>query len=62
MGTVLIGGLLSSLLLTLLLVPIIYTWIMGGVEQGRAARRARQAAQAHGAPAFERPVVSTLRN
>ncbi len=44
MGTVLIGGLLSSLILTLALVPIMYTWIMGWVdarERRRTARRAR---------------------
>jgi hydrophobic/amphiphilic exporter-1 (mainly G- bacteria), HAE1 family len=39
MGTVLIGGLLSSLILTLFLVPVIYTWVVGFVDK-RAARRA----------------------
>ena len=45
MGTVLIGGLLSSLILTLALVPVMYTYIMGAVdkrEHARAARRARE--------------------
>ncbi len=39
MGTVLIGGLLSSLILTLFLVPVIYAWVAGGIEK-RADRRA----------------------
>jgi len=33
MGTVLIGGLLSSLVLTLALVPVMYTYIMGWAER-----------------------------
>jgi Cu/Ag efflux pump CusA len=39
MGTVLIGGLLSSLILTLFLVPVVYCWIVGWLE-ARADRRA----------------------
>ena len=39
MGTVLIGGLLSSLILTLFLVPVIYTWVVGFID-ARAQRRA----------------------
>jgi HAE1 family hydrophobic/amphiphilic exporter-1 len=39
MGTVLIGGLLSSLILTLFLVPVIDVWIVGGIER-RADRKA----------------------
>ena len=39
MGTVLIGGLLSSLILTLFLVPVVYAWVAGGIER-RADRRA----------------------
>jgi HAE1 family hydrophobic/amphiphilic exporter-1 len=42
MGTVLIGGLVSSLILTLALVPVMYTFIMGWVdrrERKHAARR-----------------------
>jgi len=39
MGTVLIGGLLSSLILTLFLVPVVYTWLVGGID-ARARRRA----------------------
>jgi hydrophobic/amphiphilic exporter-1 (mainly G- bacteria), HAE1 family len=46
MGTVLIGGLTSSLILTLLLVPVMYSFIMGWVdkrEHKRDARRQREA-------------------
>ena len=39
MGTVLIGGLLSSLILTLFLVPVVYCWVVGGLEK-RADKRA----------------------
>jgi HAE1 family hydrophobic/amphiphilic exporter-1 len=39
MGTVLIGGLLSSLILTLFLVPVVYAWLAGAIER-RADRRA----------------------
>lgn len=39
MGTVLIGGLLSSLILTLFLVPVVYCWVVGWLEH-RADRRA----------------------
>jgi HAE1 family hydrophobic/amphiphilic exporter-1 len=39
MGTVLIGGLLSSLILTLFLVPVVYAWVAGGIER-RADKRA----------------------
>jgi len=42
MGTVLIGGLLSSLVLTLFLVPVIYTWVVGRIER-RAQKRADRA-------------------
>ncbi len=41
MGTVLIGGLLSSLILTLFLVPMVYNTWMGALER-RAARRAQR--------------------
>jgi HAE1 family hydrophobic/amphiphilic exporter-1 len=37
MGTVLIGGLLSSLILTLFLVPVIYAWVVGFIDR-RAER------------------------
>ncbi|MBC5810290.1 MAG: efflux RND transporter permease subunit [Candidatus Eremiobacteraeota bacterium] len=46
MGTVLIGGLMSSLILTLVLVPVMYTWIMGwkdGYDRRKAAKRAMRA-------------------
>ena len=43
MGTVLIGGLISSLILTLALVPVMYTWIMGGVERWQRRRGAKRA-------------------
>jgi HAE1 family hydrophobic/amphiphilic exporter-1 len=39
MGTVLIGGLLSSLILTLFLVPVVYAWVGGAIER-RADKRA----------------------
>jgi len=58
MGTVLIGGLLSSLILTLALVPVMYTFIMGAVdkrEHKRAAKRARDTESS--LPDFERPVA-----
>ncbi|GAC1498584.1 MAG: efflux RND transporter permease subunit [Vulcanimicrobiaceae bacterium] len=57
MGTVLIGGLLSSLVLTLALVPVMYTFVMGAAEsrdRRKAARRARDAERA--LPEFDRPV------
>ncbi len=48
MGTVIIGGLLSSLFLTLFLVPVVYTWIMSRVDNAakrRLERKIRLAAQ-----------------
>jgi len=42
MGTVLIGGLLSSLILTLFLVPVIYIWVVGRIDRREARRRARR--------------------
>jgi hydrophobic/amphiphilic exporter-1 (mainly G- bacteria), HAE1 family len=47
MGTVLIGGLLSSLILTLFLVPVVYAWVAGGIEK-RADRRALAAEHRRG--------------
>ena len=41
MGTVLIGGLISSLILTLFLVPVIYTWVIGRVERNEQRRAAK---------------------
>lgn len=50
MGTVIIGGLLSSLILTLFLVPMIYnTWI-GGLERRADARAMREEMQPAHAP------------
>ena len=46
MGTVLIGGLLSSLILTLFLVPVIYTWVVGFIDK-RAARRVLRVDEDH---------------
>lgn len=43
MGTVLIGGLLSSLILTLFLVPVVYAWLVGRAE--RVADRRALAAE-----------------
>jgi uncharacterized protein (DUF2062 family) len=57
MGTVLIGGLVSSLILTLALVPVMYTYIMGAVDKRdhrRAAKRARE--EEHNIADFEAPV------
>jgi antibiotic biosynthesis monooxygenase (ABM) superfamily enzyme len=41
MGTVIIGGLMSSLILTLFLVPMVYNTWMGWLER-RADARARR--------------------
>jgi hydrophobic/amphiphilic exporter-1 (mainly G- bacteria), HAE1 family len=46
MGTVLIGGLLSSLILTLFLVPVVYAWVAGAIER-RADKRALTAEHTH---------------
>ena len=56
MGTVLIGGLLSSLILTLALVPVMYTYIMSWVErhEGLKARK-RVHDEELVVPDFERP-------
>jgi HAE1 family hydrophobic/amphiphilic exporter-1 len=45
MGTVLIGGLLSSLVLTLLLVPVMYTYVMGWAEKRRPHVRSASASE-----------------
>ena len=58
MGTVLIGGLFSSLILTLALVPVMYTYIMGGVEKRERKREAKRDREARPAlPEFERRPV-----
>jgi HAE1 family hydrophobic/amphiphilic exporter-1 len=46
MGTVLIGGLTSSLILTLLLVPVMYSYIMGWVDKRERASEARRKREA----------------
>ncbi len=53
MGVVLIGGLLSSLILTLFLVPVIDVWIVGGIER-RADRKA--AKREHAPDVDETPI------
>jgi HAE1 family hydrophobic/amphiphilic exporter-1 len=53
MGTVLIGGLLSSLILTLFLVPVVYSWVVGWIEL-RADRRAMRHEHADDEPVLER--------
>ncbi len=52
MGTVLIGGLISSLILTLALVPVIYVFVMGLAD--RRGHRAHSMSDEHGLPDFER--------
>jgi HAE1 family hydrophobic/amphiphilic exporter-1 len=53
MGTVLIGGLISSLILTLALVPVMYTYVMGWVDRRERRRAARHRAEAErGLPEF----------
>ena len=55
MGTVLIGGLISSLILTLALVPVIYVFVMGFAERrGRSQRGSAEVAL----PEFERAPAS----
>jgi HAE1 family hydrophobic/amphiphilic exporter-1 len=54
LALVVIGGLISSTVLTLLLVPVLYTALETRRER-RAARRARHRAAPAGAPAAERP-------
>ncbi len=56
MGTVLIGGLLSSLILTLALVPVMYVFIMGYAER-RGRRHAPSAGDEIALPEFERAPV-----
>src|SRR5579864_3236199 len=51
MGTVIIGGLLSSLILTLFLVPMIYNTWMGYFERRADERAVRQELQPQGIPA-----------
>jgi Cu/Ag efflux pump CusA len=47
MGRAIIGGVITSTLLTLVVVPVLYTYLDGWTERRRASRAAkRQAAQA----------------
>lgn len=58
MGTVLIGGLISSLVLTLALVPVVYTYVMGAVDARTRRREAKRArVEEHELPKLERPPV-----
>jgi HAE1 family hydrophobic/amphiphilic exporter-1 len=53
MGTVLIGGLVSSLILTLALVPVMYTYVMGWVDRRERRRAAKRTAGIdHALPEF----------
>ena len=56
MGVVLIGGLLSSLILTLFLVPVVYCWLMGRSE--RQSRQTGDARSEMAAPACRACAVS----
>jgi hydrophobic/amphiphilic exporter-1 (mainly G- bacteria), HAE1 family len=47
MGTVIIGGLTSSLFLTLFLVPVVYVALVGFVEKRRQRAEAKRLAQPH---------------
>ncbi len=51
LGTVVIGGLLSSLLLTLVVIPIVYLWIAPGPPQEKKAERERARGTALPVPA-----------
>ena len=51
MGTVLIGGLVSSLVLTLALVPVMYTYVMGWVDGRERRNHARAALHDETSPA-----------
>lgn len=47
MGTVIIGGLMSSLFLTLFLVPVVYVWLVGRIDRAAQRRRERRLQLAH---------------
>jgi len=55
MGTVIIGGLVSSLFLTLFLVPVVYLALVGFVERRRQLKEGRARAGVQGEPGFELP-------
>ena len=44
MGRAIIGGVITSTLLTLVVVPVIYTYLVSGSERWKARRAARRAA------------------
>ena len=46
MGRAIIGGVITSTLLTLVVVPVLYTYLDACTSVGRARRRARAAAHA----------------
>jgi hypothetical protein len=54
MGTVLIGGLMSSLVLTLALVPVIYVFIMGLADRRGRRKIATTLGDERALPEFER--------
>ena len=60
MGTVLIGGLMSSLVLTLALVPVMYVWVMGLVERFGRRRAAGASSRVAGGELPEFPLRTTV--
>ena len=63
LAIVVIGGLISSTLLTLVVLPTIYNLVEGGREkrkEKRAARKAAKAGEAASAPVSKEPVFETL--
>jgi hydrophobic/amphiphilic exporter-1 (mainly G- bacteria), HAE1 family len=50
MGRAIIGGVITSTLLTLIVVPVIYSYLDGWSERRKAKRAARAARRAAGAP------------
>ena len=46
MGRAIIGGVITSTLLTLVVVPVLYTYLEGWAERRRSRRAAREAAAA----------------
>ena len=49
MGRAIIGGVITSTLLTLVVVPVLYTYLDGWTEPAQGARGARRRAAARGA-------------
>ena len=50
MGRAIIGGVITSTLLTLIVVPVIYSYLDGWTERRKAKRAARAARRAAAAP------------